>query len=849
MEQDQELELKNALEDSSSHNSGLMIFFLGFMVYILLAVASTTDLQLLVPDSIVNLPVLNVELPLFQFYSVTPLLVIVFHFNFLFNLLQHCIKLNEWNNKRGKDNVLLLFPFIFNYLIQFKKGQLSYYFLRIIIWIITFFLPLFILTSIQWRFSDYHDLLMTFWHLISILLDIFLLSLFWHRIIFSEFSGQQNDTFEKIWYFHTQKGFLTPITKILKLLKISFLYIFTGKLNITISKLPFFVIKSIREHCYIKEVVKEIHKRSFIFEIITIWLIIFISLFNLILIILIMQFSFISGIDIFKAITPKLNLSEKELVASPPSNEIIQHYLARKETENSAKYEAWKEFGQGLTLSGRDLKFANFYKSNFMKADLRKAKLQNANLEEADLQNANLEGAELQSANLTRAKLQEAIFSQEMNLQKSILEYVDLQNVKLQKADLQEANLFGAKLQGADLSEAKLQGADLREAELQGADLRGANLQGANLSGAKLQGVSFSIGAELQSVDLSGADLRGDLRGIDLTEADLRGADLSEAKLQGATLREAKLQGADLSEAELQGADLTKAKLQGADLKKANLQEGADLSEANLQDADLSGANLQRAYLTNTELQYAYLVNAKLQGADLSKANLQGADLTGAELQGSDLKKANLQGADLSEANLQGADLTAVELQIADLKKANLQGADLSEAKLQGADLWDTKLQGVHLTGAKLKGASFDRAIIDGIYCEKNTLDWDTGGKFDQYEDLLKDEELLSNSLRNRFKRLMGSAEDRINKNFEYITLEKKINDNQNLSKYIEKRKELICADQNSADQNSYVAEGILRFEKVKVRDFKEKYVEYIKNNCQEILEKEEIKIAIESGG
>ena len=143
-----------------------------------------------------------------------------------------------------------------------------------------------------------------------------------------------------------------------------------------------------------------------------------------------------------------------------------------------------------------------------------------------------------------------------------------LELISLAKRSLRRARMFRALLVGADLRAAQLQGADLSWAQLQGADL---------------------LVAQLQSADLRGAELQG----ADLREAQLQGADLSYSQLQGASLVGAQLQGADLRMAQLQGASLQMARLQGADLRMARLQ-GADLRMAPLQGADLRSSRLYR---------------------------------------------------------------------------------------------------------------------------------------------------------------------------------------------------------------------------------------------------------------
>ena len=118
--------LLEALEKSSELNRNLGIAFTSFMMYILITVASTTNLDLFLPNSTVTLPLVNVQLPLIGFYHVIPFIIITFHFNLLFNLYNHCkilFRLKEQIAK-GKSRSLTIetfelymHPFLYNYLI------------------------------------------------------------------------------------------------------------------------------------------------------------------------------------------------------------------------------------------------------------------------------------------------------------------------------------------------------------------------------------------------------------------------------------------------------------------------------------------------------------------------------------------------------------------------------------------------------------------------------------------------------------------------------------------------------------------------------------------------------------
>jgi uncharacterized protein YjbI with pentapeptide repeats len=187
-----------------------------------------------------------------------------------------------------------------------------------------------------------------------------------------------------------------------------------------------------------------------------------------------------------------------------------------------------------LVLRERDFRYALLNRSDFHRADLTWAdlraaqlwrttmrgklndtQLQGAVLKEAELQGAQMASASLQGANLTLAALQGAILSY---------------------ARLQGANLRGAQLQGADLQFAQLQGADLEGAQLQDTDLEGAELEGAVMSGAGIWLAKFPralaeqrpapLGLAEVNMSPPTAEAKAQLKqGIeaDVTDAELRG--------------------------------------------------------------------------------------------------------------------------------------------------------------------------------------------------------------------------------------------------------------------------------------------------------------------------------------
>ena len=101
-------DLNEAVNSSSALNRNLGLFFVSFIMYLMVTVASTTDLMLLLPDSKVHLPLLNIEIGLFTFYGICPYLVLFMHLNLLLNLNRHSEKLRAWKTKFNEQKKHLL---------------------------------------------------------------------------------------------------------------------------------------------------------------------------------------------------------------------------------------------------------------------------------------------------------------------------------------------------------------------------------------------------------------------------------------------------------------------------------------------------------------------------------------------------------------------------------------------------------------------------------------------------------------------------------------------------------------------------------------------------------------------
>jgi len=618
--------LKDALDKSSSINSALGLSFSIIIFYLAVTVAATTDKDLFIPDSGFSVPFLDLKLGVVNFFLAAPFIVLILHYNLLYNLMQHSKKLLRWHNANknmagepgilgdaGSAEDIDMYPFLFNFALNVKNSTHNRT-LNLVIRISLFMLPLAFLCFVLIRFADYQSIPITLWHFMAVLLDATLIATHGYSILqvikTQSEPVKENYRFIEFFNFSKQGHGLKMLWKnsgtllfnafpALFASLVSFFLTFLAGIWNLITKLKFWkpnVFKSAISNQAI--LYKYLRIETFMIHLATL----FVGFFIYIMVIdvdfrkdeeLPYQSEGYSKLDstIFriksfpykfqKSILPMLSLREAILVKSQPEQQVIQLHLNRNidETERKKiKLEIMETFTVAYNLKGRSFRYADLSQTNLTKTDFREADLTFADLSRAEMQNANMHNAIMPRAILNYA-----------NLKRAFLFDVNFQGAKFALSNLQEANLSGANLQGAYLYGANLQGADLTYCNLQEAYLTDAYLQKAYFNEAKLQGVV-----------------------------------LENANFQEANLSNANLQGANLSYANLQKADFFQAKLQGANLRNANLQE-----------AQLNSAGLQGAVLNGTRLQWLTLSQTNFQGADLRYADLQGATLNETSLRGS----------------------------------------------------------------------------------------------------------------------------------------------------------------------------------------------------------------------
>jgi uncharacterized protein YjbI with pentapeptide repeats len=532
--------LERSLNDSATRVSTIWVSYLLFALYLLIATGTTTHRQLFLEEPL-KLPALNIDLPLFWFFVLAPILFVLFHPYVLLQVLllgRTAAAYNEIIDKAvdsAPENALMrqrlantLFAQIFAGSPR-ERGTWLGWVLKAMAWITLALAPIYIIFAFQFVFLPYHSHFATWMHRLLLFWELAVASLLWPLVL----DARRDFNWRRL------------LRRIERAAAAPFRLLFAGD-------------RRCQEWRRIRP------QAAAMAALISFVVIVVVSL-------LLVAFPGEPHLNLLTGNSPFAVRCDRWISRSFDSLVVRgvalvdNEKLDKIERASAAKGQRPSEGERTRSFRERDLSCGIFVAMNLRRADFAGAHMSRASFEEAELQGANLNAAGVQGANLRFAQLQEA----------------DLSNAQLQGADLSNAQL-----QGADLGSWAILRAALDEETHPGGP---AHLEGADLSGASLQD------AKLRFAHLEGADLHfAHLDGADLGSAQLQAANLNDAQLRATNLRSAQLQATNLSGARLAGADLSNAQLQGADLSGAGLQ-GANLQRSKLKLALLSNVNLWRA--------------------------------------------------------------------------------------------------------------------------------------------------------------------------------------------------------------------------------------------------------------
>jgi uncharacterized protein YjbI with pentapeptide repeats len=462
--------LRDAVVDAASVGAGFWISYLFALFYFAIGALAVTHRDLLL-ESPVKLPFLNVELPLYVFFILGPLVVLIVHTYVLLHLVFLAGKISaynaalqakiSWEDARAPHRRQLPSNIFVQYLAgprEWQSGTIGFL-LWLIIVISLVAGPIALLIVFQLKFLPYHSESITWWQRIAVGIDLVLLWFLWPRIT------------------RRRAPRLRLLVIILPVLLVVTVATFPGEwLEENAPPVPGWAT---------------LHKLLFAGEV-----------------------NYVTG-------RPQSLLSNVLVLPNFEVDDRVNSDAAGKVAVSA----------HGLSLRGRsldgamlafahlrnaDFTGASLARANFGGADLREAKFEceriggrpgfsPVGLEDkgkicAQLRGANFALAQLQGASLRGAQLQDAVFL-DAQLQGADLDGAQLLGAALSLVPLQGASLRGTQLQGADLMYTQLQGANLDQAQLQGALLYEAHLQGASLYRVQLQGASL-FDARLEEASL-----------------------------------------------------------------------------------------------------------------------------------------------------------------------------------------------------------------------------------------------------------------------------------------------------------------------------------------------------------
>ncbi len=493
--------LISATNADLAHTRAELFFFLTALTFISITTISISDLDLLIGTS-VRLPVLNLDIGLTPFLAGAPAIILAVHFGLLlrfYALREKCRdirdRLSEFREVDAVASENLRLRLTSNFLTQWILGRIDEQLYRRMSALIYFtclvFAPLIVLLIITIRALPLHLELLTTEQNFLISLDMWLIA-----------------------YFHFPRS-----TWRLKLATISFL----------VSFLAFSLVLCVPDKAFDK-IGRSIWPT-------TLYGGPFRSAFAPTAFLLESGIDEVTGRPLF-GFSRNIVVTDVDLIGESSaflSRQILEDYVPE-----------FQKFVPGISLRGRDLRYATLDRSTFVNADFTLADLYGASLQEA-----NLTGSFFGCVYGPRGKISTRLVEIDgTRLSKGENPESKVSETKVDCSSLDNVNLTGATLEGVNLDGLSLVGASFQYAKLAGVSLVGANLVGAtffnsDLTGARINGALAAF-VSFEQADLNGAEMKGtqfwasvfenaSIIGVNFTGSDLTGARFKHARIWGTT--------------------------------------------------------------------------------------------------------------------------------------------------------------------------------------------------------------------------------------------------------------------------------------------------------------------------
>ena len=425
--------LLESANDSARHFRNVYAVYLIIMLYIFVVILSV-DHELLFRAGDKQLPLINISVPIVEFFTYMPIALLVVHFYLLVQAAFLSEKVSLYR-LRLDDHLIpkdikkaqrLLSSLPLAHILVAKGFQWKQLMLYFIVFISLVIFPLGVLIRAQIQFLPYQCVPITWAHLVVVIIDIGLLWYFYSRVFVVK--GEW-------WGWSESEGDPELILKFLTMLITVFIMfaVFPNKGSVGFTDLG--IISN-----YFDLLNYKLVKREPVPEKLTDSGIIF-NYFDLLNYKLVKRVSVSEKLTNSGIISNYFDLPNYKLVKREPAPEILAAYInkegnAEKLIEPGSSI--WCEHADPLDLKDRDfikaqlkdtiLCDADLREATLTSADLTRAKLPDANLRKAALTSANLYKANLTSANLieadlTAANLSYTIFSEAIISKETVLDY------------------------------------------------------------------------------------------------------------------------------------------------------------------------------------------------------------------------------------------------------------------------------------------------------------------------------------------------------------------------------------------------------------------------------------------
>jgi uncharacterized protein YjbI with pentapeptide repeats len=500
--------IKKAVEDAAAVGTPLWVSYLFLLLYIAIASGAVTHTDLLL-ERPVDLPFLNIKLPLKAFFILAPLLFLVSHTYTMAHFALLSDKAKHFHLQLRKEvpdpsgHVLregLRRQLPINIFVQFLAGpeEIREGPFSIVLWATAWTTlvaaPVCLLLLLQLQFLPYHDSVVTWWHRFAILFDLAIIQWLWMHILSGRSQDDGQDSLSQDHPTNLVRRFQNSLRW--RTFKTSFL-----SFSNTIA-FPIIIAITIFS-CWIATFPSE-------------W----------------ESFPYARLASYRWQLTTEAVFGTPDVaheIKSPSQPEIVAPEIRPARWPFNTLHLREFDIFEALKIDDP----AKVQSKKYL-LDLRKRHLEQADLAGAKLPRINLDGAFLQNANLSAAEMSGSSFEQ------ATLDDASLRGGRFASASFTGASLHGANMDygwfpATTFARAKLQGASIYQGKLMGSMLGSAHLEGARLAGADLT-AAFLWRAHLQLANFDDAHLyAATISQVQLDGASFRNSDLAGATLFGAT--------------------------------------------------------------------------------------------------------------------------------------------------------------------------------------------------------------------------------------------------------------------------------------------------------------------------